>query len=435
MPFASDAVAGGAGGHLMVLGHGFADAADLPIPLQTALLIAGGAVLGAAALANQRGSRTPKPGRPLPGLTRLVDAPAFRATAQVVMLVALIVFAVVALGGVDRASMNPAPRALYNVFWPLLLVGSMVFGPVWRVINPLRLVTTTLHRLAGDASETTTTPVPPRVGVWPAVGLLAVFVWGELVIPNRPSQAAAVLTIIAGVLLVGGLRYGSVWFRHTDPFETASATLARLAPFRRASDGQLVVGMPRVAGRELLAAPGTGALIAVMIGPHIYDGLAETVWWINLGYALPATGQVAVDTLLMAACIAVVAGLVRVSTVQEPRLRLAWIGLIAVFAFGHYLPVVPLDGQVVYAQISDPFATGADLFGTAGYGVDVEFMAAEVAATLLLSGLIIGHAGTMLVGSDAVAHITDRRTRGAVAFTFQGIVLGSVLAAVGLRFL
>ena len=72
----------------------------------------------------------------------------------------------VALVGPDEATSDLAPWVPYITSWVGLVPVSLVRGPVWRVVNPLRL----LHRLLAHLSG----PVPaahrlPALGLWPAV--------------------------------------------------------------------------------------------------------------------------------------------------------------------------------------------------------------------------------------------------------------------------
>src|SRR6202041_1060320 len=88
-----------------------------------------------------------KPGRPLPtAVTTLVDARATRWTAAAAALV-------FALWVVSAAVWGPQTQsnALLGVFYVLLWVGlvalSLLFGPIWRVISPMRTVYLLLGRL------------------------------------------------------------------------------------------------------------------------------------------------------------------------------------------------------------------------------------------------------------------------------------------------
>src|SRR5262249_30204527 len=121
-----------------------------------------------------------KPGHPLPAaLTTLIDARATRLTAAVLALV----FAVwVVLAGVWGPQTQS--NALLGVFYVLLWVGlvalSLLLGPIWRVISPMRTVYLLLRRIALERLGRPRLSYPEGWGYRPAaVGLFA-FVWLEL---------------------------------------------------------------------------------------------------------------------------------------------------------------------------------------------------------------------------------------------------------------
>ncbi|WP_157549845.1 hypothetical protein [Nonomuraea candida] len=68
------------------------------------------------------------------------------------------------------------------LFWVGLVPASLVFGPVWRTLNPFRLLPDRPRR-----------PYPPGLGYRPAAAGLLAFTWME---PAAPEPAAP-LTLLA----------------------------------------------------------------------------------------------------------------------------------------------------------------------------------------------------------------------------------------------
>ena len=100
---------------------------------------------------------------------------------------------VVAVAGPDETARNLAPWALYVTFWVGLVPASLLLGPVWRVVNPLRL----LHR--GLRAVLPAAPGAgrlPALGLWPAAVSLLVFLWLELVYPDRAEPATVAVFLI-----------------------------------------------------------------------------------------------------------------------------------------------------------------------------------------------------------------------------------------------
>lgn len=79
------------------------------------------------------------PGRPLPALDRVADARATRVALRGLGLVLFAGFLVVAwLGSDDNGTQNPAPTWFYVWFWVGMVPASLLLGPVWCQLNPLR---------------------------------------------------------------------------------------------------------------------------------------------------------------------------------------------------------------------------------------------------------------------------------------------------------
>jgi hypothetical protein len=52
---------------------------------------------------------------------------------------------------------------------------SLLLGPVWRLLNPLRTVSAVIARLTGDHVDEEARGAPARFGYWPAAAGLAAF--------------------------------------------------------------------------------------------------------------------------------------------------------------------------------------------------------------------------------------------------------------------
>ncbi|MER5933173.1 hypothetical protein [Streptomyces sp. NPDC002054] len=271
-----------------------------------------------------RGDRS---GRPLPArLERLADAPLTRTALRVAGLAAALFVLLHLLLGPDDPERNPAPGAVYVLLWVGLVPASLLLGPVWRLLSPLR----TLHRLlaririririrlrgrgAGGRAAAGPTParrpIPARLGTWPAaLGLLG-FTWLELVAPD-PASTTTLLTAVlcyAAAQLLLAARYGERWFAHGDAFEAYSVLLSRLSPLGRRSDGRLVIRNPFHGLDGTPEQPGLVATVCVLLGSTAYDGFSDTPTWINTVQTSPL-GRTPTATLGLLGSIALVAAL------------------------------------------------------------------------------------------------------------------------------
>ena len=130
-----------------------------------------------------------------------------------------------------------------------LVAVSVVVGPIWRVISPVRTLWRLLPTGRGDREwgHRYPTPVPHHPGILAGgAGLVGVRVAGTG--KSRPGSLSAIKIWILCYLVAmfaGAAVFGPRWFARADPFEVYSVTVSRLAPFRRNRDtGAIVVGNP-----------------------------------------------------------------------------------------------------------------------------------------------------------------------------------------------
>ncbi|MFF5976318.1 hypothetical protein ACFY7C_32910 [Streptomyces sp. NPDC012769] len=249
-----------------------------------------------------RGDRA---GRPLPAaLQRLADAPVTRAALRLLGAAAGTALVLHLLLGPDDPDRNPAPGAVYVLLWVGLVPASLLLGPVWRLLNPLR----TLHALL--PARRPPRPVPARLGTRPAAAGLLLFTWLELAAPAHTTTPVLLtaLAVHATVQLLGAARHGAAWFDQADPFEVYSSLLARLSPLGRRADGRLVVRSPFDGLDATPPRPGLVATVCVLLGSTAYDGLSDHPRWLTTLQTSPL-GRTATATLGLLTAVALVAAL------------------------------------------------------------------------------------------------------------------------------
>ena len=168
--------------------HGIASRHDLPLPFGYVVV---GAALALAVsflvlLLAWRRPRFPElTGRALPGLTQLVDHPATRLVARLLVLAVYAWAALALMAGQDLLT-NPVFGFVFVWVWVGLVPISLLLGGFWRATNPLRTIHDGLSRLAGVDPDQGLVRLPERIGVWPAAAALFAFAWLELVQPDQP---------------------------------------------------------------------------------------------------------------------------------------------------------------------------------------------------------------------------------------------------------
>lgn len=406
-----------------VLAHGIGGRQDLPIPFSAALagalvaLLATFLILGYAwPTSRLRGTAR---GRPLPGwLARGLDSPGFRWVLRAAGLLAGGWVVVLLVAGPQDSADSAAPGVLYVLMWVVVPLASVLLGPVWRAISPVRTLYQLLARAAGVDPGRGPVRLPRRLGYWPAVVTLSAFVWLELVPRDRGTVPVVLLAFAtyAVVMLVGAMLFGSRWFARADPFEVYSSLAARLAPIGRRNDGVLVWRNPLDGLDSLPSRPGLAGVVLVLLGSTAYDSLSGAPDWVDLLQRSQSPALVA--TLGLAGAIGILGVAYVVATRASGRLATGRGELPARFAhsilpialgyvLAHYYSLAVTEGQRTILLAADPF--GDELRST---GISYALVPATGVATLQVVAVVTGHiVGAIAAHDRAVRLFPPQRAR------------------------
>jgi hypothetical protein len=392
-----------------------------------------------------------KPGRPLPkAVTALVDSRAARAVAAAAALL-LSGWTVVAGVWGPQTQANALLGVFYVLLWVGLVAVSLLFGPVWRVISPVRTVYLLLRRITPRRLGEPRLRYPERWGYRPAaVGLFA-FVWMELASPNPASLpwVKSWLVIYAAVLLAGAWLCGQRWFARVDPFGVYSMAVSRLSPFRRNPEtGRIVIGNPFDHLPSLPVRPGVVAMLAVLLGSTAFDSFSSSVTWRNFAdrlakaiHVVPVTVSLsALRTIGLLVFIFVVAmtfslaaratgGVDRDQRRQLPgQMAHSLIPIVVGYIFAHYLSYLVERGQQAVFALADPFGHGWNHLHVA-YVLSLH---PTVLAVIKVSCVVTGHIVAVIAAHDkalrllpAGHQLTGQLTMMLVmvGYTFTGLYL------------
>lgn len=399
-----------------VLAHGVGSRSDLPLPLDLTLYSAGMAVLisfTALVLLWRRAKFTDgsTDGTALPtGWQTVADAALTRRVAQAAALALSVLVTAVALLGPPEITRNLSPYALYVTFWVGLIPLSLLFGPVWRVLNPLRLLHRALRAVSGPAPRP---DMVDRLGYWPAAVALTVFVWLELVYPDRssPRTVGVFLVVYAAAQLVASLWFGERWFSRGDGFEVYSALIGRLSPLGRREDGRLALRNPLRNAATLREERGLVAVAIVLIGSTAFDGLSRTPFWTSGPGAAndSASGTAGLAVMIALAALLYLAGTALTGRLanqppwaQPSRYAHSMVPIAVGYAIAHYFSLLLLDGQLTWILASNPFGEdGVDLFGTYGNPVDYTAITPSTIAYVQTAAIVLGHILGVVLAHDA----------------------------------
>jgi len=446
--------------------HGLSGRTDLPVPdwlfswAAAAVLVASFAAL--AVLWPK--PRLQDPGGPsLPaGLSRLLTSRAWDVLGGVIGVTLLVVTVYAGLAGSRTAPNNLAPALVYIGFWLGLVPLSILFGDVYRWLNPWRAVGRVVGTLArrgvkGEAAEPL--PYPASLGYWPAaLGLLA-FAWLELVSSEGDDpRAIAIATIVYSALTwIGMALYGvERWCDRGEAFSVYFGLLARMSIWGR--DGRTIHRRPFLSGLTAWPLlPGAAGVLAVMIGSVSFDGFsASSVWqdlidgivtWLTDSGLGPETALEIVYGVGLVLGVLIVYGFYRIGisgvrsaahTSDSPRvLGRTFAHTLVPIAFAyvaaHYVSLLLLEGQSLGYLASDPLGDGSNLFGTATWTVDYGFIGAEAFWYIQVGCVVAGHvAGLVLAHDRALALFDDAKAAVRSQYWLLAVMVGFTLLALWL---
>jgi hypothetical protein len=387
-------------------------------------------------------------GRPAPGwLSSLTASPAWHVGMRLVGLLFFGFGAFAAVFGQDLLT-NPVFGMFYVWWWVGLPVASLLLGPVWRAVSPVRTINAAVGRITGGPgdSDRGLYVYPERLGHWPAaLGLLA-FVWIELVYPHGTELGPVRLwcAVYVAVMLIGGALFGSTFYERADPFEVYSTLMSRLSVWARDAEGRLMVRSPLANLSTVDARPGLVAVVAVLFGSTAFDSFRDSTPWVKFVQGSDVSGTLLANLALVGFC--AVVGLVfmigTMATGVGPGVRRtslpdvfahSIVPIVAGYIVAHYLTYLVEVGQQTLIQASDPLSDGSNIFGTAGWSVDytISYHPTALATTKVIA-VVLGHVVGVVAAHDRALAVLPERHRvtgqlpllvAMVAFTIGGLYL------------
>lgn len=398
-------------------------------------------------------------GRPLPaGLQRVLDSELLRNCLRTVVLVFAVFVIAVALTGPPREGLNVAPYAFYITFWVGLVPASLLLGPVWRIVNPLRFLHRGVDRLLRLTPDAGAMPMPSWLGWWPAATWLAIFVWLELVFPDRstPQSVGSFLVFYTLVNLIAARFYGSAWFDRGDGFEAYSTLIATMSPLGRRGDGRLVLRSPVDGVLRIRDEPGILAVVVVLVGSTAFDGVTRTRFWVEevpsdsiiLGTAGLAGMMLAILMLYLATMLVaekltqhpagartpasqlLAAGDGGSGTVFDPapsrlpeRFAPSLVPIAVGYSIAHYASLLIYEGQGTWILLSDPYATGANYFGTRAANIDYTVIPQTAVAYTQIGAIVLGHILAVVVAHYRGVSLFDKAAARRCQYPLMALML------------
>jgi hypothetical protein len=420
--------------------HGFGQRYDLPLPLSLYLFGAAAAVVvsfiivGLFVRSAPRTGFDPRFDLMSRGIRRLILHPAPSIVLKVLVLALFAVTVAAGFIGNQDPYRNIAPTMVWIIFWVGLAYVSAFAGDIWALVNPWRTIFEAVARFPGRPLPSPRLHYPEAAGVWPACLLLLVFSWIELVYPSpaEPRHIAWFATAYTLLTWVGmGLFGAETWLQRGEVFTLVFGTLARFAPTVISRSERVCALRPFGAGL-LIGGPASASMTAfvlLLLSTVLYDGLLSTPEWAageSFAVSLSGGGEgavIAVRTiglvvfwlffpgvfLGVAAVMSRFTGHVCSTRELAQHLALTLVPIAIGYHLAHYLLLLLVQGQYVVPLISDPFGFGWNLFGTAGYRVDIAIVGARFAWYTAVTAILLGHIAAVTLAHLKVMRVLPER--------------------------
>lgn len=381
------------------------------------------------------------------------------------LLLALVIWT--GLAGTQLIDRNFAVTFVFVTTWIGLALLSAVVGDVFWAFNPWRGIAQLIDLLAPWLRRRPLLTYPAWLGCWPASLGLAAFLWFELVygqlgfainggISPRATAVAAIgysVWTLLGIALFGT----RTWLAVGETFSVFFRMFAALSPLSWRA-GRIHVGLPLDRASEWADQRGRLAMVLITVGGTVFDGAQETVLQRPIQSAFETVSSMELDlgviatlrvasSMYFVATLALVAAIYWIGVAGMPaapgRVSRRQVGLLLApslipialgYLFSHYFTLLVYSGQAQFTYLlSDPFATGADYFGTADIQPSYALFSSGVLWFLQAGALVVGHVIALWMGHrQAVTLYGDGRsaTRSQylmllmmVTFTIMGLFL------------
>ncbi|RWB28145.1 hypothetical protein [Mesorhizobium sp.] len=359
-----------------------------------------------------------------------------RATVSLISFAGFAILVAAGLFGSRDPLSNPLPLTIWTLLWVGLVLLQGLLGNLWSWLNPWYGPWRVISSLFGKRK---TWGPPAWLGCWPAAVLFFAFAWFELIdpAPDDPARlawAAGLYWLLSfAAMLVFGYRD---WSRRGEFLTVFFAMVARFALLERNEVERNEVKRNEVernkGGRLSLCWPGAKlsdaaplslsgiAFLLLALSSVSFDGLSKTFFWFGLFGLNPLefpgrTATVGVGTFGLVLTFVLLAAAFILAIILGQRLAgsphslgqaaglLVWsiVPIALAYHVAHYLTALLVDGQYAIAALSDPFALGWNLFGTADIRIEAGAAAGAGSAWWLWNlqaGVIIaGHMLAVLV--------------------------------------
>jgi hypothetical protein len=434
--------------------HGFGQRFDLPLPLWLWITGAGATIVLTFVVMALFFRETRDSDRyPTVELPSVLASPVI---VHILRMFAVVLF-VVSLAAGFVGSEDPYSNLITPMVWVIWWVGvaftSALIGDVWAVIDPLRTMFRAAERLYTRATGGRTLAralIAPRwLGVWPAAFAFLAFAWCELIWADKdiPARLATVIAAYSVYTWLGMFLFGrEEWSARGEAFAIAFGVLARFSPVEVCAAGLRL--RPYGAGLRTTQPVSWSFMVFVilMLSTVTYDGFQETALmqridtfaqsrhalatllfeWSEWGFDESRVTRTFMLVAFAAAFVAIfqatswlmlrwteaIAGRANrpsglTASIAARSFVLTLVPIAVAYHLSHYFSLLLTAGQFAIPLASDPFGWGWNLFGSAGYKVNLAVVSPYVFWYGAVALIVVGH-----VIAVYLAHVASLRLFG-----------------------
>lgn len=385
-------------------------------------------------------------------------APGLRKTETATSLLSALLLAGLVLAGFRGSTdplANPLPLFVWTAWWIVLMFLQALIGDLWRWFNPWMGVYRLVRAVTGTGPFAR---LPRFLGVAPGLAIFVLFAMFLIVdlAPTDPRRLAAIVSAYWVFTLAGMLAFGGrAWMSRCEFATIFMSRFAAIAPLSFAGSS-FRIGLP---GWQVLhSRPGVtlSLFVLFMLGTGSFESLYATFWWLSLIGINPldfpgrsaivwqTTGGLLGANLAIALVFsaAVAAGLALVGEMSRygeafRRQAQCVLPIVVGYHVAHYLVSLLVDGQYLFAAISDPFATGADYLGLGDFHVTTGFLNTRESVRIIwlsqAGAVVAGHILAILLSHGIALDMFKRHGKATasqipisvfmIAYTFFGLWL------------
>ena len=400
----------------------------------------------------------------VPALGAVLRSKVFTCAFKLLGVAVFLLLIATSLFGVNKPVENLSPTFVWIIWWVGMSYICALLGNFWMLVNPWRTMFEWVEGFVGGDGEEDEGLIdyPESLGVWPAVILFFVFAWLENVYngAQAPFKLGLFVLVYSAITWAGMLVFGKhVWLRSGEAFSVLFSLFARFSPteigtstdglcdacgacadetescvdclecFQRADPDErqfnlrpFAVGL---ATRGVVSAS-MAVFVILTLATVTFDGISETNAWLTVQDALhPAISPLPVDTfgtidtlgllVIPALFLTVFLGFSWVlrlfeGTTDSPVFDVAKVFVLSLvpialaYNMAHFVSLITLQGQGIIPLLSDPFGFEWDLFGTAGYLIDINIITPGFVWWVSIVAIVLGH-----ILSVYIAHIISLR--------------------------